>query len=141
MLLSKPLAIISRRGIIFLGMKNREFRIEKRSATLGLSPAKSRRNPERGEDTMMRSITQLTMDELTDELLTLPDRDRAMLADRLWASLHDDGLDEDDNTPLSPAWSAEIKRRISAFENGETEGIPAEDVLVHVQQLLDQMRP
>jgi putative addiction module component (TIGR02574 family) len=89
----------------------------------------------------MRSITQLTMDELTEELLTLPDLDRAMLADRLWASLDAEDVEEHDNTPLSPAWSAEIKRRIAAFENGESVGIPAEDVLEHVQQLLDQMRP
>lgn len=84
----------------------------------------------------MRSITQLTIDELTDELLTLPDGDRAMLANRLWASLHDDGLDEDDNTPLTPAWSAEIKRRIAAIENGETEAIPGEVVQEYVRALL-----
>jgi putative addiction module component (TIGR02574 family) len=91
----------------------------------------------------MRSITQLTMDELTDELLMLPDGDRAILADRLWASLHDDGLDndgldEDDNTPLTPAWSAEIKRRIAAIENGESELIPGEVIEEYVRELLKQ---
>ncbi len=87
----------------------------------------------------MRSIAQLTMDELTEELLTLPDTDRAMLADRLWASLDDDDWKEDDNTPLSPVWSAEIKRRIAAFESGEDEGIPGEVVEEYVRALLKKL--
>jgi putative addiction module component (TIGR02574 family) len=89
---------------------------------------------------MMRSITQLTMDELTEELLTLPDRDRAILADRLWASLHDDGLEEDDNTPLSPAWSAEIKRRIAAIEDGTEQLIPGEEALAQARLVLERFK-
>jgi putative addiction module component (TIGR02574 family) len=115
-------------------MKNRELEIQKRSAKLGLSLTKPDRR------TMMRSITQLTIDELTDELLTLPDGDRAMLANRLWASLHDDGLDEDDNTPLTPAWSAEIKRRIAAIENGTEQLIPGEEALAQARLVLERFK-
>jgi putative addiction module component (TIGR02574 family) len=89
---------------------------------------------------MMRSITQLTIDELTDELLTLPDGDRAMLVHRLWASLNDDGLDVDDRTPLSPAWSTEVKRRIASIENGTAQVIPGDEALAQARLVLERFK-
>ncbi len=88
----------------------------------------------------MRSITQLTIDELTEELLTLPDSDRAMLADRLWASLDAEDLEDADNTPLSPAWSVEIKRRMAAIENGTEQLIPGEEALAQARLVLERFK-
>ncbi len=93
----------------------------------------------------MRSITQLTIDELTDQLLTLPDDDRAMLVHRLWASLKSEDLkpedlNEDDNSPLSPAWSTEVKRRMAAFENGTSQAIPGDDALAQARLVLERFK-
>ena len=72
----------------------------------------------------MRSITQLTMEELTQELLTRPNTDRANLAERLL-----DSLNNEVNSEVLHLWSIEANRRLTEFENGTVKGIPGDEAL------------
>ena len=81
----------------------------------------------------MRSITELTMEELTQELLTRSNDDRANLAERLLASLNNDVDSE-----ILHLWSLEANRRLTAFENGTVKGIPGDEALALARQILDQ---
>lgn len=58
----------------------------------------------------------LDREQIFNEALSLPDADRAELADRLHASLGDDVDPE-----IEAAWLAEIERRIDAVDRGEIE--------------------
>ena len=58
-----------------------------------------------------------------DDALSLPSDMRAELAERLVQS-----LDETEEIQLTPAWRQEIRRRLEAFDKGEMEAIPAEEV-------------
>ncbi|MEX2213150.1 MAG: addiction module protein [Phycisphaeraceae bacterium] len=56
---------------------------------------------------------------LLNEVLALPEKDRAFFAGRLLESLHegeDEGVDE--------AWDAEIARRVEEVKSGKVKGIP-----------------
>ena len=61
--------------------------------------------------------------ELVTEILTLPDNDRAELAEVLLDSLQDD----DEPFVLTAAQEAELDAAIAASDRGE--GIPADEVL------------
>ena len=80
----------------------------------------------------MRSITQLTMEELTQELLTRPNDDRANLAERLLASLNNDVDSE-----ILNLWSIEANRRLTEFENGTVKGIPGDEALALARKILE----
>ena len=64
-----------------------------------------------------------------EELLTLPDEERAQIATALMDSIGGPGV------PLSPgeswedAWAPEIERRMKQIENGTAKTIPAEEVI------------
>ena len=58
-----------------------------------------------------------------DDALSLPSDMRAELAERLVQS-----LDEPEEIQLTPAWRREIRRRLEAFDKGEMEAIPSEEV-------------
>jgi putative addiction module component (TIGR02574 family) len=64
------------------------------------------------------------------QALQLSPEDRAHLADRLLASLRDDGEIED-------AWSVEAERRLAELEGGSVSGIPVE---VAIAQARDAIR-
>ena len=89
----------------------------------------------------MRSITQLTMEELTQELLTRPNDDRANLAERLLASLNNDGDDRDSeilgDSEILHLWSIEADRRLAEFENGTVKGIPGDEALALARKILE----
>jgi putative addiction module component (TIGR02574 family) len=53
--------------------------------------------------------------------LQLPLRDRARLAQRLVASL-------DEDSEVEQAWAAEVERRVDAYDRGDIEAIPGEEV-------------
>lgn len=75
----------------------------------------------------MRSIEQLT-----EEILSLPSESRALLADKLVESL------EFDTDPASPAvWVTEAKRRRDAVRNGSIQTILGEDALAQVRRLIE----
>ena len=67
---------------------------------------------------------------LADQLLTLPSRERARLAQLLLASL--DVADPD----ADAAWAAEAETRAADLSRGAFAGIPAADVFAEVERRL-----
>jgi len=65
------------------------------------------------------------------DALSLPPRERALLADKLLSSL--DGPVPDD---IEIAWIAEAERRYEEYLRGERKGIPAKEVFDEADQLL-----
>ncbi len=63
--------------------------------------------------------------QLLDEILGLPAADRALIADKLEASL-DDGEVVPDG--VARAWADEAERRLREIEGGAVKAIPASDV-------------
>jgi hypothetical protein len=71
--------------------------------------------------------------EIEQELLGLPEAERARLAHRLIVSLdadvrHDDGVEA--------AWLEEAKRRDAEIERGEVQTIPAEEAMRRAHEVL-----
>lgn len=75
----------------------------------------------------MRSIEQLT-----EELLSLPSASRALLAEKLVES-----LEFDIDPTLQAAWITEIKQRRDEVINGTVQPIAGEAALAQVRQLLE----
>ncbi len=75
----------------------------------------------------MRSIEQLT-----EELLSLPSASRALLADKLVESLE---FDADSN--IQAVWMTEAKRRRDEVRDGSVQPIPGEEALAQVRRLLE----
>jgi hypothetical protein len=75
----------------------------------------------------MRSIEQLA-----EEILSLPSASRALLADRLVESLEFD-LDPS----IQVAWLAEAKRRRDEVRDGSVRPIPGEEALAQVRRLIE----
>ena len=71
----------------------------------------------------------MSVQELEAEVLKLPSRERARLAEVLIAS-----LDEEDE--IAQAWSDEAERRYEELRSGRTKGIPAEEVFARVRSRL-----
>ena len=67
-----------------------------------------------------------------EQTLALPEADRADLIDLLEDSLR--GADKE----LSPEWTAEITRRISAISRGESRLIPGDEVDARIRRALDR---
>ena len=62
-------------------------------------------------------------DEILRAALSLPQEDRAELADKILQS-----LDETDQDEVDARWAREAEDRISAFDRGEIQAIPGEEV-------------
>lgn len=73
------------------------------------------------------------LEELNQELLSLPRKERADLALRLIRSL-DEGAEED----VDAYWKKELVRRGRQIETGEAELIPAEEVFRKVHERLSK---
>jgi putative addiction module component (TIGR02574 family) len=71
--------------------------------------------------------------EIEQELLHLPQAERARLAHRLIVSLDED-LPPDEG--IEAAWLDEIKRRDAEIERGDVRTIPAEDAMRRVSEAL-----
>ena len=63
--------------------------------------------------------------KLEDEVMRLPVRSRARLAERLLASLDDEPADPD----AEKLWAGEAQRRAEEIASGRVKGIPAGKVL------------
>ncbi len=73
-----------------------------------------------------------SLEQLTEELLSLPSASRALLAERLVESL------EFDTDPIiQEAWTNEAKRRRDEVRNGTVETIPGDQALAQVRRLLE----
>ena len=66
-------------------------------------------------------------DSLESQLLSLPQRDRARLAEVLLASL-DDEHGPEPVAEVEAAWRAEGERRLAELRQGLVAGIPADEV-------------
>ena len=75
----------------------------------------------------MRSIEQLT-----EEILSLPSESRALLADRLIES-----LEFDTDSAIQAVWVTEAKRRRDEVRDGYVQPIAGEEALAQVRRLID----
>jgi Putative addiction module component len=75
----------------------------------------------------MRSIEQLT-----EEILSLPSGSRALLADKLVESLEFDADSE-----IQAVWVTESKSRRDKVRDGSVQIIPGEEALAQVRRLLE----
>lgn len=71
-----------------------------------------------------------TADELALRGKRLPPAERERLVDELLASLN-----EPATTELDAAWDAEIERRLAAYDRGEVQALPAEEVFAKARAL------
>lgn len=73
-----------------------------------------------------------SIEQLTEEVLSLPSTSRALLAEKLVESL------EFDTDPVIQAtWTTEAKRRRNEIRTGKIQPIAGEDALAQVRQLLN----
>lgn len=70
--------------------------------------------------------------EVEAQVRQLPPEDRARLAELLLESLVEVG-----SPSVEAAWDAEVRARVAAFERGEVELIPAEEVFARARKLAD----
>jgi hypothetical protein len=75
----------------------------------------------------MRSIEQLT-----EEILSLPNESRALLADKLVES-----LEFDTDSEIQAVWVTEAKRRRDEVRNGSIQPILGEDALAQVRRMIE----
>lgn len=73
-----------------------------------------------------------SIEELTEELLSLPSASRALLAEKLVES-----LEFDTDPTIGAAWIGEAKRRRNEVRNGTVQTIAGEDALAMVRQFLE----
>lgn len=76
----------------------------------------------------MRSIEQLT-----EEVLSLPSESRALLAEKLVES-----LEFDTDALIQAVWTTEAKRRRDEIRSGTVQPIPGEEAIAQVRRLLEQ---
>jgi putative addiction module component (TIGR02574 family) len=69
-----------------------------------------------------------TLEEIEQDALELPVASRVLLAEQLLES-----LDQSDQKRLDRLWAAEIERRLSRFDRGETKAIPGEEVFRRIR--------
>lgn len=68
--------------------------------------------------------------EVERQARSLPVEERARLAEVMLESLHESPLSE-----VEAAWQHEIAERVAAYERGELETVPAEDVLSEARRI------
>ena len=68
--------------------------------------------------------------ELEQQACSLLPEERAHLAEVLLESLHDSSLSE-----IEAEWEREIEKRVSAFDRGELQTYPAEDVFAEARRM------
>ena len=72
-----------------------------------------------------------SIEQLTEEILSLPSASRALLAEKLVES-----LEFDTDSKIQAAWVIEAQRRRDEIRNGTVTPIPGEEALAQVRQLL-----
>ena len=73
-----------------------------------------------------------SIEQLTEELLSLPSASRAPLADKLVES-----LEFDTDSAIQAAWATEAKKRRNEIRSGSVEAIPGDEALAQVRRLLE----
>lgn len=72
-------------------------------------------------------------DEIFRAALSLPDEVRAVLAERLLES-----LDADDQREIDARWGREAEERIAAYDRGEIEAFPIDEVFSSLRDRLQR---
>ena len=75
----------------------------------------------------MRSIEQLT-----EEILSLPSASRAILADKLVES-----LEFDTDSTIQSIWVTEAKKRRDEVRDGSVQAIPGDQALAQVRRIIE----
>lgn len=75
------------------------------------------------------------LEQIEQEVLALPPKERARLVEKLWEGLGDTTCPE-----LGEEWKAEIERRCREIDEGTAQMIPGEQVFREVHDLLQSMR-
>jgi putative addiction module component (TIGR02574 family) len=70
------------------------------------------------------------LESLKEQALKLPPEERVALADRLLASLFQDGEIED-------AWEAEVERRIDEIESGRSKLVPGAEAIARARAAIE----
>jgi len=73
----------------------------------------------------------MTVDQIVAEARQLSPEQVSELLDRLESELHG-GVDP----AVEDAWADEVKRRIAEIDNGQVQGIPAEQVFARARKIL-----
>ncbi len=68
--------------------------------------------------------------ELEQQACTLLPEERAQLVEVLLESLHDASISE-----IETEWEREIEKRVAAFDRGELQTYPAEDVFAEARRM------
>lgn len=79
----------------------------------------------------------MNREQIVQEALALPPEDRTYVADVLEQSLT---TGEFATPEITAAWSAEIDRRIAAYDRGETQGLDAKLALEEIRARLEEHR-
>ncbi len=74
----------------------------------------------------------LSIEQLTEQIMSLPSAARALLAEKIVESLE---FDTDSTTQA--AWVTEAKKRRDEIRSGEVQPISGEEALVQVRRLLE----
>ncbi|MCL1464169.1 addiction module protein [Argonema galeatum] len=75
----------------------------------------------------------LSIEQLTEEILSLPSASRAFLAEKIVES-----LEFDTDPEIQTVWVTEAKKRRDEIRDGDVQPIPGEEALAQVRQLLEQ---
>jgi Putative addiction module component len=75
----------------------------------------------------------LSIEQLTEEILSLPSALRALLAEKIIES-----LEVDTDPTIQAAWINEAQRRRSEIRNVSVQTIPGDEALAQVRRLLEQ---
>ena len=78
-------------------------------------------------------VDMLSIEQLTQEALSLPSTSRALLAEKLIES-----LEFDTDPAIQAAWTHEVKKRRDQIQSGAVQSIPGEEALALVRRLLDR---
>lgn len=78
-------------------------------------------------------VVMLSIEQLTQEVLSLPSAARSLLAEKLVES-----LEFETDLAIQAAWTSEAKRRRDTIRSGAVQLISGEEALAQVRRLLDQ---
>lgn len=79
--------------------------------------------------------------KLLEQVLTLSEADRQMIADELWASLSDEAQERAaDAVQNDPEFQAELERRLASVADGTAELIDGEQVFQEARDRLKKRR-
>ena len=73
---------------------------------------------------------ELSLEELSEQVLRLPRESRALLADRIAESLDSAELEE-----IEHLWALEACRRLEEIDSGKVKAIQGEEVLAEIRRI------